>query len=715
MNSEIQNSIEQALSNAGWTFDREALIAPGRYKLTGDSIRERTSRADFLLRHHGQLLAVVEVVSDSVNLAAAMVQAATYARQINLSFAIATDGSKWSLLDFTTGKKESLEGPPRPEELLSPTDAELMQSPWGKAIAAQPFVDNGDAPDLGPHQEQAISAILRHFANGNQRASISMPPHLGMKRAVFQLAWKMLATEVLKNRKVLFVSNRLDQVHQAYHCFEGFGDSRCLIERNAKLDPSADVYFATVQTLARDGGAGPSYQEFDSEYFDLIIFDDCRAMMGSWSGVLAHFDEALQLGMMTSPETKAIEHFGQPVFSYSLRQAVEDGYLVPFMLQSRPQRTDAQSEDSLMGGKLERLIVAEQEANQLSKDIWSKLSRIDEAQQKTIVFCINNSHAALVAKKLNQAARDPSFAVHISASQANDQELIDSFRNSDESGPRVAAVVNLLIKDSIPDVSNIVLARPVASSTMRTNLIATGALPCDAIGKRFCTVFDYYGVLRGVALDFEWLGTRENPKELIEREGPSPEQVADEALPEEFQSLAKLIRELSKDSVAELFKAWTTRDDRAAFLDALEVHSKTIDEMKQRPWMAAADEIDVLACIGFDLLDLPSRKDRVSSFWRENSSWLRSTLGLEAGDDDQVKTNSWKLDFWTIALDHYSLYGIDSLEHGRTYQQSPFVNQFGSFQTLTRKYGGAQKLREDLEAVKRKLFAQGVVAEGDFE
>lgn len=716
---QLHKQIEQALTNAGWQFVVESKIVPGRFKITGDAMRESAPVADYLLRFRRLTLAVLEAKFGAKDLSAATEQATEYARRAGFRFAIATDGVQWSVHNLVSGQVSLLDASPTPEELLSQSDLPSDSVGWGDAMVAEPFTSKIHPTTLRPYQEQAILATLSHFAKGNRRASLLMSPKAGLTYTIFQLIWKLLSTSVLKNRRVLFVTNRRHRVDEAYQCFDGFGDTRFIIDRHAKPDSHHSVFFSTSQMLCHDGGAGSMYETFSRDFFDLIILDDCRSALGSWAGILSHFEQALQLGTMDSPQPKAIDYFGGPVFAYSMAQAINDGYLLPFLLESRFLALNDSSSELLLEEQLERRIVTAQHTREIAADLWKCLSRFHEKQRKSIVFCVNNTHAAMMATELQRVASDPSFAVHISASHADSQSQIERFRNSDKDAPRVAVSVDLLSKVSIPEVANIVLARPISNPAVFSGLVALGALPCDAIGKQYFTIIDYCG--SDHALDAVWMGCPENDRGFLRKRGQSLEarnsnQAMDKIQSEDLRQIGDKIRELTNDSLRQLFQAWISREDRSKFRDALGNQMKAIDELRRRPEMSGVDDVDVLAIAGFGLEEAPTRKDRVRNFWREAGPWLRSRLGLKPDStEDDENADSWKLAFWTVTLDHYSLYGIDPLERGSTYQLPQFVAQFGSFQTLTSKYGGAKQLRADLEAVKEKMYVRLISNEGDTE
>ncbi len=714
----LRNQIEQALANAGWEFECEVRVAPGRFRITGVAMHESVPVADYLLRFRGIALAVVETKFGAANIDAATGQATAFARRAGLAFAIVTDGVRWSVRNLLSGEVNLSDTPPSPEELASKSNFLSNYQGWGRAIATKPFTDEAHPIIVQRYQEQAILATLLHFANGNRRASLLMSPNVGLTFTIFQLIWKLLNSDVLKNRRVLFVANRRHRVDEAYRCFAGFGDTRFVVDSHSKPDAHHSVFFSTLQMLCKDGDSGKLYEGYSNDFFDLIVVDDCQSALTSWGGILSHFENSLQLGMMDSPHLKALEYFGEPVFAYSMAQAINDGYLLPFLLESRLPTLQIPDGDFLLDEQLERSIVTAEQTRIIASDLWKALSRFDKNQRKSIVFCVNNSHAEMMAAELQRVSRDPSFAVHVSASHRDSQTLIEQFRNDDEGSPRVAVSVDLLSKVGIPDVTNIVLARPIANSAVFSSLVALGALPCDAIGKRYFTVFDYCDSVR--RLDTNWMGYPENNRELQQQQqkriaSSHPERATDDVETEDLQELGDSIRALCNNSLDQLYMIWVSRNERQNFSNRIG-GADLIEKLRHRLGLHGVDDPDVLAKVGFRLGDVPTRKDRVDHFWGFEGPWLRKILGLrEYSFENDGQEGSWKLAFWRVTLDHYSLYGVDQLERGHTFQLLKFVSQFGSFQTLTLKYGGPKELRADLEAVKEKIYTPLVSDGGSLE
>lgn len=250
-----------------------------------------------------------------------------------------------------------------------------------------------------------------------------------------------MSTNVLKNRRVLFVTNRRHRVDEAYQCFAGFGDTRFVVDGHSKPFAHHSVFFTTLQMLCRNGGSGKLYENYSNDFFDLIVFDDCQSVLGSWGGILSHFENSLQLGMMDAPHLKAIEYFGEPVFAYSMAQAINDGYLLPFLFESRLPTLEIPDGEFLFDEQLERSIVTAEQTRAIASDLWKALNRFDKNQRKSIVFCVNRASAFFLSASL---AEDATVCRTIGEWLSLNRKAVNSYRRDAVSGiPIVYAIADL--------------------------------------------------------------------------------------------------------------------------------------------------------------------------------------------------------------------------------------------------------------------------------
>jgi type I restriction enzyme R subunit len=542
------------------------------------------------------------------------------------------------------------------------------------------------------------------------------------------------------------------------------------------------IFFANYQTLDEEFEGKKLYEYYEPGFFDLVIVDEChRSGFGDWFGVLEHFSSAYQLGLTATPREldqsgrplteeelrrDTYVYFtgspdGEPAYTYSLKQAIEDGYLVPYLLEERLTNIDEQGYTGPDGRRyttvnFERDIRLPDRTRLIATDLWAQLCQHGLQNDKTIVFCVDDTHAAFFAQELRRLSGDDQYAARITRSERNSYQLERNFAEIGRNKPRVAVTVDLLTTGfDAPDVKNIVFARPIKSAILYKQMKGRGTRLCEDIDKRYFTIWDYAAA--SLLEDTEFDGHPANvqkPQRISKPAKPteSPrEKPVDEGITvfisstERYVCLAdgrkiqfdeycerskEVIRSISTATIDELLRRWIDRETRRELRDELKSSDIHIAAFRHYFDLDAADDVDILAKVGFDLARIPLRHDRVVRFWQDDEEWLSDLVGGKRGRGEEsfiddrgqeglplaalplkpyIRIPDLKLDFWETSLDHYALYGIDDLERGQTYSAPQFVERFGSFSQLLKQYGGAQALRSDLEEVKKHLYVAMVV------
>ena len=745
--------IEPALKKAGWEWDREVVIGPGRVNLTGESMYDSSQRiiADYVLRLSQMPVAILEAKAQARSATDGMQQGSRYADRLGLRFSVASNGCEYILTDNKTGEFETFDTPPTPGDILSRLGRNIVWPEWHPAFKAPWYEDQITQKKVRPYQEMAIFETLYRFSQGEKRALLLMATGTGKTFTVFQLAWKLMRGDVLPNNRLLFLTDRNSLKDQAYRAFAGFAsDERVVIDKDRGSRGEhlvGKIFFANYQNLDEELNGKKLYEYFDSDFFDLVVVDEChRSGFGDWFGVLDHFKSAYQLGLTATPREldqsgrdlteeevrrDTYEYFGEPIYTYSLRQAIEDGYLVPYLLEERISNLD---EDGYIGpdGKhyttsnFERDIRLPDRTRIIAEDLWSTLGKYDIRDDKTIVFCVDDTHAAFFAAELRRLSGDNDYAARITRSERNSHQLERNFGEVGRTKPRVAVTVDLLTTGfDAPDVKNIVFARPVKSAILYKQMKGRGTRLCDDINKRYFTIFDYAGA--NLLEDAEFDG---HPANLQKSRKSSPLKRPTESAKEkpvgegisvyislteryvcladgrkipfdEYQEQSReVIRSIAPTNIDQLLDIWIDRSTRRDLRSELTDRDIHVAAFRHYFELDGSDDVDILGKVGYGLVRIPSRHDRVVRLWDDDENWLLTQLGEhDLPDKDRFKTH-----FWETGLDHYSLYGIDDLERGSTYSAPQFVEQFGSFSRLLSRYGGADKLKADLEAVKQHLY-----------
>ncbi|APR86255.1 Type I restriction-modification system, restriction subunit R [Minicystis rosea] len=767
--------IEPALITAQWAFDRQVTIGPGRVNLTGERMYDDNQKiiADYVLRLWSMPLAVLEAKAEGEDAADGMQQGSRYAQRLGLRFSIATNGSSWIVTDNETGEYEPLTAVPTPGDILRRLGRETIPQEWHATFAASWYIDQVTRKRVRPYQEVAIFEALYAFSQERRRALLLMATGTGKTFTMFQLVWKLLEGKALPNSRVLFLTDRNSLKGQAYRAFSGFSKhDRVVVESELVANKNhlvGKIFFANYQNLDEDLEGKKIYEHFPADFFDLVIIDEChRSGFGDWFSVLEHFGSAYQLGLTATPRELELEsrelttqekrrdtyeYFGAPIYTYSLKQAIEDGYLVPYLLEQRVTNVD---DHGFTGpdGKLyrtenfERDIRMPDRTKFIAEDLYETLRKHDLHNEKTIVFCVDDTHAAFMAQELRRVAGDRDYAARITRAERNSHQLERNFAEVGRSKPRVAVTVDLLTTGfDAPDVKNIVFVRPLKSAILYKQMKGRGTRLCEDIDKRYFTIFDYSAA--STLEDAEFDGHPANvqkppkpkskPKASAAGDGSSAgdgSAVDDGTRPtasgtitrpigggvaislsrtERFVCLAdgqkipfadyrerskEVIRGISASSPDELLKLWIDKNSRKEVREQLTDRDIHIAAFRHFFDLVDADDVDILGKVGFDLGRVPLRRDRADRLWTQDEPWLLWQLE-EAGVTPE---QAIRLPFWSACLDHYALFGIDDLEDARTYGAPQFVERFGGFRAFADRYGGPHRMRADLEAVKQHLY-----------
>lgn len=745
--------IEPALRQAGWIFDKQLVLGPGPVNISGGNMYDDTQRlvVDYLLRLGPLPLAVLEAKAETESAADGMQQGSRYANRLGIRFSIASNGTEYILTDNQTGAFEALTSAPTPADVLARAGRQLAWETWKKAFETPWHIDQVSQKRVRPYQQMAIYETMFRFASGDKRVLLLMATGTGKTFTVFQLIWKLINGDVLANNHILFLTDRNNLQDQAWRAFSAFAaDERVVIDKEVVRKGEHQVgkiFFANYQNLDEELDGKKLFEHYSRDFFDLVIVDEChRSGFGDWFPIFEYFDQAFQLGLTATPREiddagrpltpeeqrrDTYSYFtgspdGKPAYIYSLKQAIEDGYLVPYLLEERLTNLDengyvAPDGNTYTTANFERDIRLPERTKVIAEDLWAQFGRQGLREEKAIVFCVDDTHAAFMAQELRRISGDDQYASRITRSERNSHQLERNFAEVGRAKPRVAVTVDLLTTGfDAPDVKAIVFARPVKSAILYKQMKGRGTRLCQDIDKRYFFIFDYTGASQLEDAEFDGHpANRQKPvKQKAPPKPPQPPQVkpvgqgvqvyisstesyvclADgRKLPfDEYRERSKeVIRKISPADIQTLLNLWIDKSTRRDLRMELKDNDIHVAAFRKYFDLDAADDVDILSKVGFDLVRVPMRTDRVVRFWDIEQPWLAQMVGNQT---------PVKLQFWETCLDHYSLYGIDDLEQGQTYSAPQFVERFGNFSQLLGQYGGGPKLRADLEEVKRHLY-----------
>ena len=535
--------IDPALASAGWgvvdgsRIRREYEIAPGR--LEGYGRRGKRLKADYVLEFRNTKLAVVEAKAWDEPLTAGVDQAKTYAGKLAVRYTYSTNGQAIYGIDMQDGTEGEVPRYPTPDELWNLTFAK--QNAWRDRFAAVPFEDRSGYFEGRYYQDIAIERVLEAIADGQERVLLTLATGTGKTFIAFQLAWKLfqsrwnLSGEPTRRPRVLFLADRNILANQAFNAFSAFPEDAMVridpadIRKKGKVPKNGSLFFTIFQTFMSgppvDGKPSPYFGEYPPDFFDFIVIDECHRGgandESTWRGILDYFAPAVQLGLTATPKRKdnanTYAYFGEPVFIYSLKDGINDGYLTPFKVKQIATTLDEYvftPDDTVVEGELDtgkryeekdfnRVIeIREREAYR----VRLFMQMIDQ-RQKTIVFCATQLHALIVRDLINQmkSSTDPNYCVRVTAEDgASGEQHLRDFQDNEKTIPTILTTSQKLSTGvDARNVRNIVLLRPVNSIIEFKQIVGRGTRLYD--GKDYFTIYDFVRAHQHFS-DPEWDG-----------------------------------------------------------------------------------------------------------------------------------------------------------------------------------------------------------------
>ena len=553
---DLQKIIDPKIRECGWLEEylvRQYPIADDRFCVEGEEYKRLPTHkfADYVLKYKETIIAVLEAKAEDEDPQKHLSQGQDYAQRLDVPFVYISNGKKTLLFDRRTLKSDDVESYLSPDEIYKVyLEWKGLESTNTNPLNFPLYISGYKKPRA--YQETAIKSVIENIVKGNTRTLLTMATGTGKTYMAFQIIWKLLKSKHM--HRVLFLTDRIFLKDQAYNEFEPFregsNDARCKIE-GGQFNKNRNVYFATYQTLF----ANNLYKQIPSDFFDMIVIDEChRSRYGDWGIVLDHFNTAVHMGMTATPKREdnvdVYEYFGEPVFEYSLGQAIEDGYLVPYKIYKiktnlyKEGLNVKQAEEVIYDDEIdpkdikdyyepseyERAVTIPDQIDLLSKKVVDILDKTDP-YGKTIVFCVDMTHAQVVKDMLNKLKGDEYYATRI---VAEDKDDMTKFRDKEMPKPVIATTVDLLSTGiDIPHLQNIVFMRPINSKVLFKQIIGRGSRLFE--GKGFFRIIDFTDATR---LIDDW---------DIPKEGPEPPPPPEEPK----QPFDKLMYGLAIDSKTE--------------------------------------------------------------------------------------------------------------------------------------------------------------------
>jgi type I restriction enzyme R subunit len=516
------NRIDPVLNAVGWlppdAHVKREQIAPGRIVQGGK--RANPMSADYVLHYRDQKLAVIEAKRAGLATAEGVQQAKEYAKRLNAPFAYATNGLTWYEINMAGGEAE-VAGPPSPQTLWD--RVYKVPNAWRTRFGAVPFELGGGKWDPRYYQHNAIAAALEAIATGQRRILLTLATGTGKTGIAFQLCWKLfeakwnLGGEPTRRPRILFLADRNILANQAYNSFGTFEDGARIrvdpdsIAKRGSVPKNASIFFTIFQTLSTGGEGNEAFRQYAPDFFDFIIIDECHRgganAEGSWRAILDYFEPAYQLGLTATPKrtdnVDTYAYFGDPVYTYSLREGIEDGYLTPFRVRQYSSTIDTytfEGEDKVVAGEVaDGTTFEEKDFNKIVQMKARELHRVRtflseiNTNEKTIVFCATQAHAALIRDLINQEVKhsDPDYCVRVTANDgAEGERHLETFQRNSKTIPTILTTSQKLSTGvDAKNVRNIVLMRPINSMIEFKQIIGRGTRTFE--GKDYFTVYDF--------------------------------------------------------------------------------------------------------------------------------------------------------------------------------------------------------------------------------
>ena len=558
--------IDPALRAAGWgvvegsRILREFQITQGR--LQGAGTRAKPEIADYVLVFRNRKLAVVEAKKWDLPHTEGAAQAKRYAQKLATRFTYSTNGQAIYGIDMDTGAEGDAPAFPSPEELWNRTFA--TQNAWRDRFAVVPFEDRGGTFGGRYYQDIAVNRVMEAIAEGKSRVLLTLATGTGKTFIAFQIAWKLFhsrwnlvdwksGNDPTRRPRILFLADRNILADQAYNAFSAFEDkspgslvriSPDEVRQRGRVPMNGSIFFTIFQTFMSGPDGSPNFGDYPPDFFDCIVIDECHRgganNEGNWRGIMDYFAPAVQLGLTATPKrtdnADTYAYFGEPVYIYSLKEGINDGFLTPFKVKQIATTLDEYvytPDDQLIEGEVEEgrryvetdfnRVIEIREREKFRVKLF--MDMIDQ-REKTLVFCATQDHALAVRDLVNQmkTSRDPNYCVRVTANDgAAGEQFLREFQDNDKTIPTILTTSQKLSTGvDARNVRNIILMRPINSMIEFKQIIGRGTRLFD--GKDYFTIYDFVKAHHHFS-DPEWDG------EPIDPETPTPRPAPGEPRP----------------------------------------------------------------------------------------------------------------------------------------------------------------------------------------
>ena len=767
--------ITPSILDKGWsvediTMETKVKLTDGKINLRGNFVsRGKAKFADYVLYYNRATpIAIVEAKDANHTVAHGLQQAKEYAQMMDVPFAFSSNGQGYQEYDFLTGKERSLSMNqfPTKEELYARFISESHEgdglSDSEMKVISQPFCTGQDIFPPRYYQRNAVNRTVNAVAQGKNRLLLVMATGTGKTYTAFQIVYRLLKSGLVK--KVLYLADRNVLVDQSIQQdFKPLNKTIHKVNYQKDRGPgntAYEVYFALYQQLIGQGGKQQYKELFKPEFFDMVIVDECHRGSAkddsNWREILEYFDGAIQLGMTATPkETRyqsSITYFGEPIYSYSLKEGIEDGFLAPFKVinittnigdEWRPTKGQKDINGNLIEDRIynntdyDYNIVIEDRIREVAHEITNYLKNTDR-MSKTIVFCADEEHAdrmrtALVNENSDMCRKNPDYVVRITGSDAYGQSKLDYFISVASKYP-VIATTSKLLSTGVDSkmVKLIVLDQRINSMTEFKQIVGRGTRILEKNGKTHFTIMDFRNITRLFA-DPEWDGPIEidegygnkkpkdyseipddtpginepdvnperNPKPIVDREGCRVEVI--NKVVSVYDANGKLLRtesitDYTRKNINETYvnfddfiSHWNAAEKKAEITDLLRDNGINLHVLKQEKNMDDVDDFDFICHIAYGKKPL-TRRERAENVKKRD---VFNKYGAEARKVLEA------------LLDKYANDGISQLENRMVLKLDPF-RQMGSPANIAKLFGGNKQYFSAVKELENLIYNNSI-------
>lgn len=767
--------ITPSIIDKGWSVDNITMetkvkLTDGKINLRGNLVsRGKAKYADYVLYYNRATpIAIVEAKDASHTVAHGLQQAKEYAQMMDVPFAFSSNGMGYQEYDFLTGKERyfSMDQFPTKEDLyarfISESNGGVGLSDNQMKVIDQPFCTGQDIFPPRYYQRNAVNRTVNSVAQGKKRLLLVMATGTGKTYTAFQIVYRLLKAGLVK--KVLYLADRNVLVDQSIQQdFKPLDKTIHKVSYQKDKGPgntAYEVYFALYQQLIGQGGKQQYKELFKPEFFDMVIVDECHRGSAkddsNWREILDYFDGAIQLGMTATPkETKyqsSITYFDEPIYTYSLKEGIEDGYLAPFKVVNittnigdewRPTKGQKDINGNLIEDRIynntdyDYNIVIEDRIREVAHEITCYLKNTDR-MAKTIVFCADEEHAdrmrtALVNENSDMCRKNPDYVVRITGSDPYGQSKLDYFISVASKYPVIATTSKLLSTGvDCKMVKLIVLDQRINSMTEFKQIVGRGTRIREKDGKTHFTIMDFRNITRLFA-DPDWDGPievdesygkqkpkpypeykddptiihepdpkpRPNPKPIVDKNGCRVEVI--NKVVSVYDANGKLLRTESitdytrkniNDTYVNLddfINHWNAAEKKAEITDLMRESGIDLQALKIERNMEDVDDFDFICHIAYGKKPL-TRKERAENVKKRD---VFNKYGAEARRVLEA------------LLDKYANDGISQLENRMVLKLDPF-RQMGSPANIAKLFGGNKQYFSAVKELENLIYNNSI-------